>query len=346
MKKRIFCLILVAFLAASALCVFAACNNKVELPEENNAINEGNNESLMFASRNENQHMTIRKVATSSETTAQTLSVTLSPAGQTGVVLDWSMAWKNASSTWASGKTVTDYVSLSVATDTLSATVNCKAAFGEQIVVTVTALDNPNAKASCTIDYRKRINVSVVMTATDGTSVTLDETQKSNTSNLATLVAGKTYTANVNVTEDVGTVGSYTVATSQGGFVSNFTKLTGLVAACQSKINSGFSASDFNTSSYLALSNKVTSVKISKSEIASWLYTSDWVEENEFDDEIAAVAIDCMNSVGTKTHLGCWRVVVKNEQNVTALDTYFYFAIDVSAIRVTGITLNNTSITF
>ena len=62
------------------------------------------------------------------------------------------MSFVNPSSSWASGKTVTDYVTVTPTSDgALTANVECKQAFGEQIKVTVTSRENTNVYASCTV---------------------------------------------------------------------------------------------------------------------------------------------------------------------------------------------------
>lgn len=131
MKKRIFCLILVAVLAASALSVFAACDsNKVELPEENNAINEGNNESLMFASR-ENQSMTIRKVESRATSTGITHTVTASikPADSSNQKVDWKLVWADDNTA------VTSCVTLNIPSDgSLTVTLTCTEAFPNKVM--------------------------------------------------------------------------------------------------------------------------------------------------------------------------------------------------------------------
>lgn len=42
--------------------------------------------------------------------TAYTLTATITPSDATNKKVDWSIAFKNGSSAWASGKTITDYV--------------------------------------------------------------------------------------------------------------------------------------------------------------------------------------------------------------------------------------------
>ncbi len=83
-------------------------------------------------------------------TATVTTSGTVADSGVT-----WSIAWKNPSSTWASGKSVADYVTISPSGLTCSA--SNKAAFGEPIVVTATAKQNAAKKASCEFNYVSRV---------------------------------------------------------------------------------------------------------------------------------------------------------------------------------------------
>ncbi|MCM1219806.1 MAG: hypothetical protein NC548_35495 [Lachnospiraceae bacterium] len=93
---------------------------------------------------------------------AVTLTATVKPdntAENTGV--DWSIKWKNASSAWASGKSVTSYVTITPSGEGYAAsktvTLNNLQPFGEQIVVTATARDNPEITASCNVDYAQKL---------------------------------------------------------------------------------------------------------------------------------------------------------------------------------------------
>lgn len=88
---------------------------------------------------------------------AQTVTASITPSDALNKEVDWSVAWKNPSSTWAKGKDVTDYVTITPTSDgALTATVECIEAFGEQVLVTATSRDNPSAKGSCTADYMQR----------------------------------------------------------------------------------------------------------------------------------------------------------------------------------------------
>ncbi len=75
--------------------------------------------------------------------------------------IDWSIAWKNPSSTWATGKVVTDYVTVSPTADgALTAKVKKIAAFGEQVIVTATSRVVTSLKATATVDCLKEVTVN------------------------------------------------------------------------------------------------------------------------------------------------------------------------------------------
>lgn len=87
-----------------------------------------------------------------------TVQATIEPADADNKAVDWAVSFVNPASEWASGKTVTDYVTVTPESDgSLTATVKCLKAFGEQIKITVTSRDNSDATASCTADYYKKV---------------------------------------------------------------------------------------------------------------------------------------------------------------------------------------------
>ena len=100
-----------------------------------------------------------------------TATVSLSYADNTAV--DWSVSWVNSSSKWASGKTVTDYVTVKPTSDgALTATVTCLQAFGEQINVVVTSRDKSTVSANCLVDYVKKV-VDISMFSIGSSSMAL-----------------------------------------------------------------------------------------------------------------------------------------------------------------------------
>ena len=91
--------------------------------------------------------------------TAYTLTATLSPANAANKVLDWSVEFVNPDASWARNKTVTDYVTVTPTSDgALTATVECKKAFGEQIKVIAAVRETPSVKAECLVDYMERLS--------------------------------------------------------------------------------------------------------------------------------------------------------------------------------------------
>ena len=114
--------------------------------------------------------------------TAYQLTATITPSNATNKAVDWSVAFVNASSSWASGKTVTDYVTVTPTSDgALTATVECLQDFGEQIKVTAASRAYPDKKAECTVDYAKRIDsVSFLMQpSSGGSAVTVTSAEES-----------------------------------------------------------------------------------------------------------------------------------------------------------------------
>ena len=156
-------LVLVAILSIGLLCALFIQPNE-EKPDEQTeqaAVMDGEGNAMMsgttyamparmvFAT-------TAAEVSNASE--GITLTATIQPETAENKAVDWDVAFVNPSSSWASGKDVSDYVTVTPASDgALTANVNCLKAFGEQIKITVTSRANVNAKAECTLDYARRI---------------------------------------------------------------------------------------------------------------------------------------------------------------------------------------------
>lgn len=101
--------------------------------------------------------------------TAFQLTATITPENATNKAVDWTIAFVNAESEWATGKTVTDYVTVTPTADgALTANVECLQAFGEQVRVTVTSRDNTAVKANATVDYTEKLSA---VKATFGSTV-------------------------------------------------------------------------------------------------------------------------------------------------------------------------------
>ena len=164
--------------------------------------------------------------------TAYTLTATVSPSNATNTTLDWSVAFVNPSSSWATGKTVTDYVTVApVGGVPTQATVSCLQPFGEQIKVVVVSRDNSEAKAECLVDYVARLEKTTVTyqansSISGDTALVLDGTNSA--SNFPSVKVALSTSAKKNVsfsyeTSDVYTLeNEYTttvvVAPSQGAY--------------------------------------------------------------------------------------------------------------------------------
>lgn len=99
--------------------------------------------------------------------TAMTLRATIEPADADNKKVDWTIAWSNSSSSWATGKDIAQYATVVPSSDgALTATVTCKQAFGEPFIVTVKSRESAELTAQCTFDYVKRIsNIGVKFSA-------------------------------------------------------------------------------------------------------------------------------------------------------------------------------------
>lgn len=102
---------------------------------------------------------------------AYTLTATVN-GDATVKAVDWTVAFQNPASEWATGKAVREYVTVS-STGDLTATVQCLKAFGEKILVSAVSRDTPTAMATCVCDYEKHIEAASVSFQAVGTESSL-----------------------------------------------------------------------------------------------------------------------------------------------------------------------------
>lgn len=91
----------------------------------------------------------------------QMLTATLEPADATYQAVDFTVAWQNGNSSWANGKDINDYITVSQGTDgALQCAVSCLQPFGETAIITCTARPLQSGawspSATCTVGYYKR----------------------------------------------------------------------------------------------------------------------------------------------------------------------------------------------
>ena len=168
---------------------------------------------------------------------AYTLTATVTPADATNKAVDWAVSFVNAESEWATGKTVTDYVTVTPTADgALTANVECLEAFGEQVTVTVTSRDNAEATASCTVDYAKRMTDLTVTLTAGGSLEGQPEVVLNSASSTGTIRSSFTldtlgYSSSTAPTYSVGTVDDEFTTAMQlkfhPQFLSAFTSLGG-----------------------------------------------------------------------------------------------------------------------
>lgn len=166
---------LVAFIIVGVMLIGIVCGwfEKKETPavdepsvsDESNVGVSGN--SLIITPEDSGTRMrlaaaplaaTENSAAMQSNENSYTLTATIEPSNASNQSVDWSVAWKDSNSSWAKGKSVTNYVTITPTSDgALTATVTCLSAFGEQIIVTVVPRGNTAISATCTLDYRQTI---------------------------------------------------------------------------------------------------------------------------------------------------------------------------------------------
>ena len=107
---------------------------------------------------------------------------TITPNNAANKKVDWSAAFKNPESEWASGKTLSEYIDVTPAADgSLMASVTCYQAFGEQVILTVTSRENAEATASCTIDYKQQLLSYELSVTQEGKTPSVNNAKKTGT---------------------------------------------------------------------------------------------------------------------------------------------------------------------
>lgn len=91
-----------------------------------------------------------------SDGSTQTITATVKPDDATIPYLNWSLAWENPTSTWATDKNVSDYMMHSVSEDTKVITLTCLQAFGESIKVRAEWVNDSTKSAECICEYDRR----------------------------------------------------------------------------------------------------------------------------------------------------------------------------------------------
>ena len=154
-------LTLIAFIVVGVMLAGIICGwfEKKETEEEQAGVPAYS----FIVGNGEGNRMSLTSVRNSAVTgESVTITATVEPdneAENTGV--DWTATWKNAESVWASGKSVSDYVTLTPGGADYAAskrvTLENLQPFGEQIIIKATARDDPGITATCTADYVQKL---------------------------------------------------------------------------------------------------------------------------------------------------------------------------------------------
>ena len=128
---------------------------------------------------------------------AYTLVATVNPSTAANKKVDWTIAWLEPNSTFATGKTVTDYVTVAPMSDgSTTATVTCYQPFEGEIIVTVTTREG-GFQADCIVTF------TGVPTTISVSSSTLTPSS----GNTYGLGVGVTYDFDINLDNVFGVVG-------------------------------------------------------------------------------------------------------------------------------------------
>lgn len=164
--------LLVALLACSVLLI-EHVNKPAQVPEASApAVDENGNELESGKVHDMPKGLAFRSAASlaNGEYDAVTVKATVKPDNATYKEVDWAIAWDQEKITaqediWDSWWNVegcmyelSDYLTITPTTDgSTTATVKCLKPFGVPAIITVTSRNNPNAKATCQVDFVKRI---------------------------------------------------------------------------------------------------------------------------------------------------------------------------------------------
>ena len=156
--------------------------------------------------------------------TAYTLTATVLPEKASNKAVDWAVSFVNPSSAWATGKTVTDYVTVTPTADgALTANVECLQAFGEQIKVTVTSRSNADATATCLVDYAERVSGYTLTLSNGGVTISSSDPEYTVTGNSSVSISKGEYTKTVGTIEENFT-GTYVIR-GNASFAANMSSI-------------------------------------------------------------------------------------------------------------------------
>ena len=161
--------LLAALLACSVLLI-EHINKPAQVPEASApAIDQDGNELESGKVHDLPKGLAFRSATSlaNGEYDTVTVKATVKPENATYKEVDWAISWDQEeidkqediwNSWWQGDEQITDYVTVTPTTDgSTTATVKCLQPFGVPAIITVTSRNNSNAKATCRVDFVKRI---------------------------------------------------------------------------------------------------------------------------------------------------------------------------------------------
>lgn len=164
---------LLAALLACSVLIIEHINKPAQVPEASApAIDQDGNELESGKVHDLPKGLAFRSATSlaNGEYDTVTVKATVKPENATYKEVDWAIAWDQEKITaqediWDSWWNVegcmyelSDYLTITPTTDgSTTATVKCLKPFGVPAIITVTSRNNPNAKATCQVDFVKRI---------------------------------------------------------------------------------------------------------------------------------------------------------------------------------------------
>lgn len=189
MKKITISLLAIFSAVAFMLGIFFFTKNvqqpSIDQAEQNGIVSDGSGDTLNDGEYHSMPtNMLFAPMALSATNSVQqtftvNLSVKITPTTAATQPVDWMVSFQNPESEWASGKIVTDYVTVEPTSDGANtAKVTCLKAFGEKINLMVTARNNSSATATCVLDYKQQLVAYDLSVKQDGKTPTVNTTRK------------------------------------------------------------------------------------------------------------------------------------------------------------------------
>ena len=166
-KSKVWQIIGVAVLCAVCVLgsilgiVFGMNHSTEDLNVSKNMSSSPDGSFVMEAQAEQGISLLMSNASVSSDgSTSQTIVATAYDSNnvEASTTFNWSASWQDASSEFATGKDVSDYILLVPSEDTKSCEVIAKNPFKEEIIVKVFSLDNPNAFATVIVNLIERLS--------------------------------------------------------------------------------------------------------------------------------------------------------------------------------------------